>query len=258
MATLSIRKIAKDWFGLTGSFSVNSHLYGYACRDDSGRLFGRLGANDKLPASGTPLTRSLKRHLETVSGKATDLVIILVAHESNFSGLVSRDQVTKIQYAIQVMRDIYAQVDFGVRKIRWTHIPVADSGTYAWISGRDEAQDLTDDWSGPGDGIDVFAVQTFRGAEGWSNTDGPCSKKSKWHLSGAVVQVDGITRRTLGVILAHEIGHYLGLSHGDNIANVMGTDIDGNGVGDTNDDSTQLTSSQGQTMKRHCAVRPRW
>jgi hypothetical protein len=258
MATLSVRKIAKDWFDLTGGISVNTHLYGYPYRDARARLFGALASHDKLPGTGEARTRSLKRHLQTVSGKCTDLVIILVAHESDFSGLVTREQLGQIQYAIQVARDIYAQVDFGIRKIRWTRIPVADAGSYAWISGRDEAADLTDDWSGAGGGIDVFMVQTFAGASGWSNTMGPCSKKSKWGLSGAVIELQLQGHRSLGIILAHEVGHYLGLSHGNSITNVMGVDSDGNGVGQTDLTSTQLTSSQGNAMKRHCSVTPLW
>ncbi|GAA2325305.1 hypothetical protein OKJ48_00620 [Streptomyces kunmingensis] len=59
-------------------------------------------------ASGEPTTRSLARHLRSVSGPATDFVVILVGHENNFGGAVTVDQVTKTQYAIQVASDVYA------------------------------------------------------------------------------------------------------------------------------------------------------
>lgn len=254
MATLSVRAIASSCLGLTGAFSVNRDLYGYIFRDADGSVFGTLGGNDTFPGTGAPRTRSLKRHLETISGRATDLVIILVGHEDDFtSGAVSRDDVTKTQYAIQVTRDIYAQANLGVRRIRWTRIPLADAGGYVNISGRGEAQDLTDDWSGPGGGIDVFVVQSIDGAGGWSNVKGPCDKTSKFDLSGAVIEISG-SRRFTGVLMAHEVAHYLGLEHANSLTNVMGADTDGDGIGEIDRNSTGVTSGQGTTMRGHCSV----
>lgn len=254
MATLSVRQIAKNCLGVTGDFSVNSHVYGYVFRGNDGSVFGTLAASDTLPGSGAPTTRSLKRHLQTVSGKATDLVMILVSHENDFSGVVTRDQVTKAQYAIQVARDIYAQRNLGIRTIRWLRIPVADAGGYANISDRGEAEDLTDDWSSSGGGIDVFLVQSIGDAGGWSNVDGPCSKESKTDLSGVVIELSS-GRRFLGVLLGHEVGHYLGLEHANSITNLMGVDSNDDGIGELDNNSTQLTSSQGNTMRSHCSVR---
>ena len=59
-----------------GSISVNSDVYGYIFRDTDGSVFGTLGANDTLPGSGQPTQRSLKRHLQTISGKSAELVLI--------------------------------------------------------------------------------------------------------------------------------------------------------------------------------------
>lgn len=253
MATLSVRGIARTCLGVTGNFSVNSHVFGYIFRDSDGSVFGTLGSNDTFPATGQATTRSLKRHLETISGRATDLVVILVGHENDFSGRVSLDDVTKAQYALQVARDIYAQVGLGVRRIVWQRIGVADAGGYVDIRDRDEAQDLTDDWSGPAGGIDVFLVQSIGDAGGWSNVDGPCDKKSKSDLSGAVVELSG-RRRFTGVLLAHEVAHYLGLSHTNTITNLMGADTNGDGIGEITSNSTAVTSGQGSTMRSHCSV----
>lgn len=254
MATLSVRQIAQTCLGRTGDISVNSHVYGYIFRDTDGSVFGTLGGNDTFPGTGEPRTRSLKRHLQTISGKSTDLVMILVGHENDFSGAVSRDDVTKAQYAIQVARDLYAQVGLGIRTINWQRIPLADAGGYPDIADRDEAQDLTDDWSGPGGGIDVFIVQSIGDAGGWSNVDGPCDKTSKFDLSGAVIEISG-SRRFTGVLMGHEVGHYLGLEHTNTITNMMGADTNGDGIGEINSNSTQLTSGQGSTMRSHCSVR---
>ncbi len=254
MATLSVRQIAQNCLGVTGDFSLNTHVYGYHFRDDDGSVFGTLSGSDTLPGSGAPTTRSLKRHLQAISGKATDLVIILVSHENDFSGVVTRAQVTKAQYAIQVARDIYAQRALGIRTIRWQRIPVADAGGYANIADRGEAEDLTDDWSSSGGGIDVFLVQSIGDSGGWSNVDGPCSKESNSDLSGVVLELSS-GRRFTGVLLAHEVGHYLGLDHANSITNLMGVDSDDDGVGELSSNSTQLTNSQGTKMRSHCSVR---
>ncbi len=158
---LSLRTVAQSCLGLTPPFSVNSDVYGYIFRGTDGSLFGPLVASDILPGTNTPTERSLTRHLQTISGRATDLVPIFVGHVNDFSGAFSLDDALKVQYAIQVMRDIYAQQNFGVRRLNWQHIPQADVGGYADILNRAEAEDLTDDWSGPAGGIDVFFVQSI-------------------------------------------------------------------------------------------------
>lgn len=254
MATLSVRTIAQSCLGVGGAISVNSHVYGYIFRDTDGSVFGTLGSGDTLPGSGEPTTRLLKRHLEAISGRATDLAIILVSHENDFSGSVTVDQVTKTQYAIQVVRDIYAQAGLGIRRISWQRIPVADAGGYAVITDRDEAQNLTDDWSGSGGGIDVFLVQSIADAGGWSNVDGPCDKTSKSDLSGAVVELNR-GRRFTGILIAHEVGHYLGLEHANSTTNLMGADTNGDGIGELTNSSTGVTGGQGSTMRSHCSVR---
>lgn len=253
MAALSVRQIAQSCLGRTGDLSVNSDVYGYIFRDNDGSVFGTLGGNDTLPGSGEPTTRSLRRHLETISGDATDLVIILVGHENDFSGSVSVDDVTKVQYCIQVTRDLYAQVDVGVRRLNWQRIPSADAGGYVNISNGSEAEDLTDDWNGPNGGIDVFWVQSIGDAGGWSNVQGPCDKDSKDGRTGAVLELSG-SRRFTGVLLGHEVGHYLGLSHTNSTANMMGDDSDGDGIGSINSNSTAISAAEGTTMRGHCSV----
>lgn len=248
MATLSLRSIASSCLGVSGTFTVDSHVFGYPFRDTDGSVFGTLAGTDTFPATGEATTRSLKQHLETISGTSCDIVAILVGHENDFSGAVDRDDVTKAQYAIQVMRDIYAQRDLGVRRINWQRIPMADVGGYVDITDSAEAEDLTDDWNGPDGGIDVFFVQTIGDAGGWSNVDGPCDKDSKDGRTGAVLEFVG-GRRFTGVLLAHEVGHYLKLEHGNDITNLMGADTNNDGIGEITRNSTGLTAAQGDLMK---------
>ena len=83
---LSLRTVAQSCLGLTPPFSVNSDVYGYIFRGTDGSLFGPLVASDILPGTNTATERSLTRHLQTISGRATDIVPIFVGHVNDFSG----------------------------------------------------------------------------------------------------------------------------------------------------------------------------
>jgi hypothetical protein len=241
MAQLSLKATAAGCLGLTPPFSVNTDVYGYLFRDANGTIFG-----------GTPMVRSLRQQLELMKGKAINLCIFLVGHENDFSGVVTIGQVVSLQQAIQVIRDIYGQAPLGVRKLFWRRIGVAEAGNYTIITDKPEAIDLTDDFSGPNDGIDVFFVQSILNAGGWSTTPGPCDKDAKDEMTGAVVE---LSSGILGILTAHEVGHYLGLSHANTITNLMGVDSNNDGIGELNSTSTNLTSSQASTMRGHCSVR---
>ena len=115
-----------------------------------------------------------------------------------------------------------------------------------------EATDLTEDYSGPNDGLDVFFVTNVTDASGWSNVDGPCDKDAKGR-TGSVLELS-TTDLVTGIVLGHEVGHYLGLPHAGDITNLMGDDSDGDGIGSINATSLNLTNSQGNTMKDHCSV----
>ena len=251
---ISLKQVAQSCLGISGGLSVNRDIYGYIFRDESNRLFGQLAGSDTLPASNHPTRRSLRAHLEMIQGLSINLSIFLVDHENDFSGAVSLDDVTKIQYAIQVTRDIYAQAPLGVRKLYWRRIGTAEAGNYTIITDGAEATDLTDDFSGPNDGIDVFWVQEVLNAGGFSNSDGPCDKDEKDERTGAVLEVSG-SRRFTGVLLAHEVGHYLGLGTGPSSNNLMGTDPDGDGIDSINSNSTDITNAQASTMRSGCWVR---
>jgi hypothetical protein len=251
MTTLSLRDISTHCLGLTGDISVNTNVYGYQYRDVDGSLFGTLKDTDTLPGTGAPTTRSLRRHLETVTGRAMDVCVFLVGHEADFSGAVTHDDVTKLQYAIQVARDIYAQVDLGIRRITWRRISVANAGGYLDIDGDSEAKKLTHDFSGPPDMLDVFIVQNIAGTAGGlgpAHPPGSCNKDNDLQTTGVLVQLIAMERRTMGIILAHEAGHYLGLDHVSTITNLM--------YETAFPQSTGLTTTQANTMKEHCFMLP--
>ncbi len=251
---VSLKSVATNCLGISGSFSVNRDVFGYIFRDGSGRLFGALGGNDTLPDTGQPTTRSLRRQLEGMQGNSINLSIFLVGHEDDFSGVVSLADVTRVQYAIQVARDIYRQAGLGIRRIYWRRIGVAEAGNYTIITDRPEAEDLTDDFSGPNDGIDVFWVQQILNAGGWCNTDGPCDKDAKDEMTGVVIELSNGSRFT-GILLGHEVGHYMKLSHANSITNLMGVDSNNDGIGELNNNSTAISNSQAALMLTHCAVK---
>ncbi len=251
MATLSLKTIAQNRLGKTGPLSVNDDVFGYVYRN--GGVFGPL-AGDKLPGTNLPTGRALGKHLKAISGKSIDLVIILVGYETDSTtSAIGPDDLTKIQYAVQVMRDLYAQAPLGIRTLNWQRISVQDAEDYVDIADADEAEDLTDDWNGPGGGIDVFFVRSIGDAGGWSQVKGPCDKDDKSDMTGAVISLAN-SKRSTGITLGHEVGHYLGLVHSDSMTKMMGVDSDGDGIGETDNNSTIITLAEGNTMRGHCAV----
>jgi hypothetical protein len=252
---VSVRQVAQECLGVTGTIVVDRDVYGYVFRDRRGRRFGARQSSDTLPGTGQPTARSLRQHLEQIQGRSINLSMFLVGHENDFSGSVTQNSVAKIQYAIQIARDIYAQAQLGIRRIYWRRIGVTAAGDYVEISNKAEAVDLTDDFSGPNDGIDVFWVRRIldRGVFGYSNREGPCDKDARDGQTGVVITL-GQGHRLTGIILAHELGHYLGLPGDDSLTNLMGVK---DGADDINENSTDITSSQASKMRQKtCYVRP--
>jgi hypothetical protein len=69
-------------------------------------------------------TLSVKSHLKLIGATAFNLSVILVGHEEDFSGEFTADEARSIQFSVDVMRELYAQVGLGVRKLYWSYIPV--------------------------------------------------------------------------------------------------------------------------------------
>ncbi len=166
----------------------------------------------------------------------------------------------KLDYAIYRIRNIYRSQSVGIGRVQHFFISSADAGGRDDLGSEDEADALSDEWTVPGDGIDVFIVRNISDSDfvGISPIGGNCDKDGKDDgLVGGEINRDleGFSRT-----FAHETGHFLGLSHNH------GDDCPATTAGQNNlmaqtrcaittRDSVLLTGSQGGTMRGHCSVR---
>lgn len=152
---------------------------------------------------------------------------------------------TTINNAINFLRNTYATVGLSLRRVEHWIIPLARANGRDVIDNDGEAETLTDEWTVPNNNVDVFFVKLYVGTTaGLSPVGGPCDKNAKG-MDGAVVELIG---GNTNIALAHEVGHYLGLSHvtGDS-TNLMFPSAPNGGT---------LTAAQGNTMRSHCFVEP--
>ena len=251
---VSLRSVSSSCLDLTGAFSVRADVFGYG--------WGPL--EDR--------SLSLRDHLERISGPSIDITVILVGHEPGLAGWFDQDDVFQIQSAIDWSRQLYAQAGLGIRRIYWAYIPTADANGYDVIESSSDATDLTNDWSGaPADSLDVFYVTLITDSDpsngtpgGWSTVDGSCDKNVDDERTGSVIEVKpqnfqsslAARNQWAGILLGHELGHYLGLpggTVGDN--NLMGTN-NGGAVDTISLNSMGINNTQAETMLEHCSVKP--
>lgn len=217
--------------------------------------------------------------LQTSAGEKYDWnVWVAMAHvgvTANFVGDFSWAEMLKVRDIIDTYATgIYSKVDCIFRlntpilEIPRSH---GDWGRYRDIHveenkdgncvDSDEADDLRDDWSAPSeydDCIDLFFVESFSGDAcasslgGFSPVDGPSGKGGD--NSGIVIDVNDMNilssswgEQVLGVIIAHEVGHFLDLEHSTLTNNFMRASV---GTGET-----AITYDQWKEMRDHFFVR---
>lgn len=134
---------------------------------------------------------------------------------------------------------------FGIRLIvnAPTFVPSAEGSQFTSVTTEDEYHSLLEAWSATSPGVNVFGVNAVpHNAAGFSVIKGSCN-----HIgpSSGLVVVKHATG--LGQIIAHELGHYLGIAHRMVSLNLMNVNYDYGGE--------QLDEDQIASIKLHCQVR---
>ena len=242
----SLRAVA-TCIGINGPFSVLGDFYGFS--------------QPRLPTdpTGVRVEVSLTDQINSLRGRHFNLNVIEVGSDQ----FTASDH-DEIDYSIFKVRNIYRQVGLGVGRVLHWGIPTADAGGFDSPTSQDDLDDLTADWSVPNDGIDLFMPHNMMvggGETGQSAVDGPCGdKEAVFGMSGATCGLWGSEQTARS--FAHELGHYLGLSHNHGDAPDCPTTISGKNnlmaqsrCDVTARDSTLLTSSQGADISHHCSTK---
>lgn len=177
------------------------------------------------------------------------------------------DGMHKLDYAVYRARRIFAAQGLGVARVQHYEIASTDANGRDDLGSETEADDLSDEWSVPNDGIDAFVVRTISDPDyvGISPVEGDCDKGSK--DDGLVAGTIGRGIEPVARTFAHEIGHFLGLSHnhGDNCPstdaaqrNLMAQTRCVPMIANTNTrdvrNAVRLTAGDGNTIRDHCSV----
>lgn len=225
--------------GLTGSFSLLRHFFGFRRRT--------------VPPdpTGVRSTVSLRRQLERLGGDHHALNVILVGSDQ-----FTDDELLRVDYSVYKLRNIWNQVGLGVGRVRHYSIDTADADGLDTPTTRDQVEEITDRWFADNSGIDMFVPHNMSVPSGSgillgrSAVGGPCEDKDDKGMNGSVTGLwgDEQTARTF----AHELGHYLSLSHRNGQPDNL---MCQSGSASSTRNSTDLTSGQGDDMDDHCLVR---
>lgn len=229
-------KASARCIGLSGRVSVLGDYFG---------LFQRTPPTD--PVTGV-VTLSVTQQAQALRGRHVHLNVIRVGIDQ-----FTAAQLGRIDYAIFKTRNIYRAVSLGIGRVQHWDVRTADANGRDDLGSEDEAEDLTQEWSVPNDGIDVFVVRNISDPDyvGISPQDGPCNKNAKG-MNGLIGGEVGRTDDRFARTFAHELGHYLGLGHENSRPeNLMCQSDKASSIRD----SVALTSGQGSNVRDHCATR---
>lgn len=223
---LSLREMA-ECSGIEGDFSVIDDLFSLRAGIPSGA------------------TISLGQHGELLARNSFDIDLIRVGVE-DLDGVDDR-----IDRANLRARQLYATVDIAIRRIHHSQITRAQADGLDTIFSKKDSRKLRRRWRGPHDhAMDVFLVRQYQidttdlGGICTINTNRTCNKNLRV-ADGCVIGFTGPSSLG-GGLLAHEVGHGLGLHHVTNTDNVMHPDSPAR---------QGFVESQAQTMRDHCFMR---
>lgn len=207
---ISLREAA-DCLGLGSDFSVVEDFFGFLNLPPSP---GSLPPGLPADPTGAVVSVSLREQMDALEGEIFHVNIIRVG-----SDLFSASDNDEVDYSIYRMRNIYAAIGIGIGRVEHYFITSDEAdGLDAPTKTRD-LKDLTQIYSVPNDGIDLFIINNMNivlkdgsTPTGRSAINGPCGDKDPvFGLSGSTCGLFGSeqTSRTA----AHEVGHYLSLHH---------------------------------------------
>jgi len=241
----SIRALA-GCVGISGPFSILRDFFGFWRR--------------RLPPdpTGARIEVSLKEQVTRLRGVHSNLNVVWVGSDQ-----FTDNDLIEIDYSIFKLRNVYRSVDVGIGRVQHWAVPTADADGLDTPTTTGDLEDLTQDWTAPNDGIDLFVPHNMSVPSpgggvtlGYSPVDGPCDKNAKG-MNGATCGLWGSeqTARTF----AHELGHYLGLSHnhGDTCPTTAAEQnnlMAQSRCALSTRNSVLLTSSQGDNMDDHCSI----
>lgn len=192
-------------------------------------IFGKLDSREDLAVRLTMTRQAGGTVADQITVRtmfAYGLNVVRVGAES-----FTPEEYTDLYQAVDVTRAIYERRDvtFAVERLNITN---AQAGGFTVITSESEARDLFEQWNGLSTNtfIDVFVVHSISGTgfDGLAGAiPGPTSHAGR--NSGVVVDksgvvIGGVRRlnvRYLGMLIGHEVGHYLGLVHASEPGNLM-------------------------------------
>ena len=258
MTAISVRQLAR-YIGFSGEISILHDLLGY----------NRFPKKVYGYRSGVQL--SLRKQIRRLQRNHIHLNIIRVGTTSE-DGCFQDKEEEKLAEGLYWMHYFYDKVKIGIGRITRYYISASEANGRQYICDHAEAEALAREWAVDNDALDVFIVLTYFGdTSGYSMTSGSCDKNAP-EMTGAVVELSVATGRALGLFLAHEVGHYLGLNYKD-IENEIGLnpfpddpghDADRNNVMFPSSSEyltpsyKKLREDQAKVMRSHCSMKTPW
>jgi hypothetical protein len=201
---------------------------------------------------------SLKEQVTRLRGVHSNLTFIAVGSDQ-----FTDSDFIESGYSIFKLRNVYRPVGVGIGRVQHWVVSTADANGLDTPTTTGDLEDLTQDWTVPNDGIDLFVPHNMSVASnggqilGRSAIDGPCDKNAKG-MNGATCGLWG--REQTARTFAHELGHYLGLSHNHGDTCPTSTTEQNNLMAQSRcaistRNSVLLTSSQGDHMDDHCSIK---
>jgi hypothetical protein len=168
------------------------------------------------------------------------------------AGLLPDPDHNGLDQALQTARGILSTAGIGIGRVGYFAITGDElfDSNFPLIVDRNLLDDLSDGWSAPNDGIDVFVVHEVLGTvTGRSPVNGACGKSGK--RSGMIIGASDGAGIFVGLTLAHEIGHFLGVDHYVDAAGQIYND----NLMSEGPTASNLLPWQIWVMQSHCMVR---